>query len=79
MGKSADKVRWLQFGVKIAMLVLIAGIAWGGINTELRVTKHRVNTLETAMTKLAESSTEMALDIREIKTLLKDKIEKDGD
>ena len=79
MGNSADKVRWLQFGVKIAMLVLIAGIAWGAVNTELRVTKHRVHTLETAMVKLADSSTDMALDIREIKTLLKGRIEKDGD
>ena len=66
-----NRLGWIRLALQVATILVVAGIAWGVVNSDLRMTKYRVDVLEATMLKLSETNAEMALDIREIKTLIK--------
>lgn len=75
--KNSDKRGWIQFGIQLIVIVIVASIAWGAVTTDLDYTKKRVTKIELVLEKLTDNTTNMALDMREIKTLMKTKLEDD--
>jgi len=68
---SIAKRGWIHLGIEITTILIVATLAWGKVTADLSMTKYRVAQLEQTMKIVAESTTSMALDIREIKTLVK--------
>ena len=68
--KGSEKRGWMLFGIQLIVIIIVASIAWGAVTTDLEYTKKRVNKIERVLEKLTNNTTDMALDMREIRTLL---------
>jgi len=76
MAKAIDKRGWVHLGIEIATILIVATIAWGRVTADLSMTKYRVTQLEDTMKVVAKSTTSMALDIREMRTLMQTELAK---
>ena len=73
------KIAWTNLALKAGVLLVTIVLAWGVASADLALTKYRVSKLEDTLKELTRSTTQMSLDICEMKTLMKNAIEKKND